>query len=249
MLSAFETCFWSEKKSILQVSDTIHGQKLMGQNFAKDVQYTGKVPHIIKIRQAITKLNVADLFHSHIIFRHNPQAHRCVCPSVAQRKTGSCSCSHSRTAIFTSSLLWNLWPPKCFFSNMNYTQALFQEWNSAPISHCTSRSRFELQWNLWNLCQDVKKLVNLLRDYVEKQWHLVEQIIFANFVITLICMSYGTLPIEHINQQPSLHTHTHTHIQAQTLPSARIFHSTYKSLHAGRHTFHCFNQSAALQHL
>jgi len=47
------------------------------------------------------------------------------------------------------------------------------------------------------------KCVNLLRDYVEKQWHLVEHIIYANFVITLICMSYGTLSIEHINQQPS----------------------------------------------
>ena len=48
--------------------------------------------------------------------------------------------------------------------------------------------------------------VNLLMDYVAKQWHLVEYISPENFVMTLIFMSYGTLFIEHVNQ---LTAHTH----------------------------------------
>ena len=88
------------------------------------------------------------------------------------------------------------------------------------------------------------KCVSLLTDYVESQWHLVEYIIYANFVITLICMSYyGTLSIEHVNQLTALPPHT------QTPPSATIFHSTHKSLHAGLCTFDCFSHLAPLQHL
>ena len=92
--------------------------------FCRGCPLTGNISHTIKIRrQAITKLNVADLFHFHILFQHNTQAHWRICPSVEQQKPGSSSCSQSWTAISISSLSWNLWPPKCFFSIMNYTQA------------------------------------------------------------------------------------------------------------------------------
>lgn len=71
-----------------------------GSEFCQRCSITGKVPHIIKIRQTITKLNVADLFHSRIICQKNHRAHWRVCPSVVQQKPGSCSCCHEQRYPF-----------------------------------------------------------------------------------------------------------------------------------------------------
>jgi hypothetical protein len=88
-------------------------------------------------------------------------------------------------------------------------------------------------------CSGVCKLVSrgekrntVLRDYIEKQWHLVEYKAHKSCNdINLIFTSKGTLLIEHVNQSINC---PHT----QTLPSSSVSRSTYKFLHAGLYTLH-----------
>jgi hypothetical protein len=120
----------------------------------------------------------------------------------SQKKSGSCICNHSPTAISTSSLLWNWWPPKCCFRGPN-------EWMSdrarslIHLSHLGMSSTQMLQAResyLWNIShknvmhERYRNLLFLCFTMKNKGVEIMQQ--YTVTMISLFTLIYISLPLQ-----------------------------------------------------